>query len=335
MKLIVTLFLVSLLSLTLPPVFSQNSISDTTKLEKKISILNEKIFANFPATAVVSPRVADIMAADPNENKETRIIYDIGNMKLVLFAQELFSFTGNKLFEDISKQEEPDFNFQRKELTNADSIITVLSTPTLFDTSASAILVNSLLVKTPDNTVCRIDAYINPPALNSKDEYIRLTENIFKTISKGNRRISLEAREETFKIPGTTGTFSFKLPKNYFVTIDEKYDFSVFKINQFKHISDTTYTSLTIYTGRYPTHFYKEYGLTEDKSEKTKGIFLEKSIDWLYFKDDSHSFFLKEQVVPAEELSPGLVMHIALLSNKKSVIDELSEIVKTIKMTRQ
>ena len=46
------------------------------------------------------------MAADPNENKETRIIFDIGNMKLVLFAQELFSLSGDRLFEDISKEEE-------------------------------------------------------------------------------------------------------------------------------------------------------------------------------------------------------------------------------------
>lgn len=62
-----------------------------------------------------------------------------------------------------------------------------------------------------------------------------------------------EAKEETYKIPGTSATFNFKLPKNYFVSLDEKYDFSIFKINKYKNLSDTTYTSITIYTGRYPT----------------------------------------------------------------------------------
>ena len=315
-------------------VFSQSGLSDTTRLEKQISILNGKAFASFPATAVVSPRVADIMAADPNENKETRIIFDIGNMKLVLFAQELFSLSGDRLFEDISKEEEPSFNFLRKELTNSDSFITVLSTPALFDTSAGAILVNSLLIKSPDNTVARIDAYININAFYLKDEFSKLTENIFKSLTKGNRRISLEAKEETYKIPGTSATFNFKLPKNYFVSLDEKYDFSIFKINKYKNLSDTTYTSITIYTGRYPTFFHKEYGFSDSVALKAKGTFLQKNIEWFYFKEDNQSFFLKEQIIPADELSQGLVMHVAVLSNKKEQLEELLKVAESVKIIR-
>ncbi|MBK8139684.1 MAG: hypothetical protein IPK57_00745 [Chitinophagaceae bacterium] len=282
-------------------VFSQTGLSDTTRLEKQISILNGKAYASFPASAVVSPRVADIMAADPNENKETRIIFDIGNMKLVLFAQELFSLSGDRLFEDISKEEEPSFNFRRKELTNSDSFITVLSTPALFDTSAGAILVNSLLIKSPDNTVALIDAYININAFYLKDEFSKLTENIFKTLTKGNRRISLEAKEETYKIPGTSATFNFKLPKNYFVSLDEN---------------------------------MMEYGFSDSVALKAKGTFLQKNIEWLYFKEDAQSFFLKEQIIPADELSQGLVMHVAVLSNKKEQLEELLKVAESIKIIR-
>ena len=313
-------------------VFSQ---ADIAKLEKPISILNKKVFFNFPASAVVSPRVADIMAADPNENRETRIIMDNGKMRLVFFAQELFAYSGNSLFEDISAEIEPDFNFTRRILVNSDSLLTIISTPSIFDSTASAILVNTLLIKSPDNTVSRIDVYINPDAYTQKEEYVRLTENIFNTISKGTRRINLAPRVESQKIFGVADKFLFELPKDYYVTVDEKYDFGVFKITKYKKsLTDTTYTSITIYTGHHPSYFHKEYGYTEDKAVKTKGKFLQAPVDWLYFKDEPQNFFLKEQFIPADAIEKGLILHVAMLSNKKEVIEELSKIVESIKVVK-
>ncbi len=317
-------------------VFSQPvTIADTTKLEKRISILNKKIFFDFPLAAVVSPRVADIMATDQNENKETRVITDNGKMRMVLFAQELFALSGKTLFEDISKEAEPDFDFQRKILFDNDSLLGILSTPSRFDSTATAILINSLLVKSPDNTVSRIDVYINPDAYAVKNEYIRLSENMFKTISKGPRRINLDAKEESYKIFGTNSKILFKLPKNYFVTLDEKYDFGVFKINKFKNqLTDTTYASITIYSGHHPTYFHREYGYAEDKSIKSKGLFLQTNVDWLYFTDDAQNFYLKEQFIPADEVEKGLILHVAMLSNKKEVLNELVKIVEAIKIPK-
>lgn len=309
--------------------------SDSTKLEKHISILNNKIFFDFPAAAVVSPRVADIMAADPNENKETRIIYDSGKMRMVFFVQELYALSGKTLFDDISKEIEPDFDFRRKILTDTDSLLTILSTPARFDTASAAILVNSLLVRSPDNTVSRVDVYINPDAFAMKDYYAGLSENIFRTITKGSRRVNLNAREESYTIFGTTSKFIFKLPKNYFVTIDEKYDFGVFKINKYKDLlTDTTYTSLTIYTGHHPSFFHLEYGYKADKAFRTKGSFLQTSFEWLYFKDDAQNFYLKEQFIPGDAIEKDLILHVAMLTNKKEILEELSKIVEAVKVIK-
>ncbi|MCX6320012.1 MAG: hypothetical protein NTW29_22220 [Bacteroidetes bacterium] len=311
---------------------AQTPWADTLPLSKSISILNKKLFLQFPATAVNSPRVADIMAADPNENKETRIISDNGKMRLVFFAQDLFSLGGNTLYEDISKQVEPDFDFTRRKIMDSASLLAVLSTPSLFDSSQNAILVNSLLVQSPDNTVTRIDAYINPDAWNEKEEYVRLTERIFNTLSKGTRSIVLNAHTETYKIPGTSKQFTFELPANYFVTLDEKYDFSVFKINKFKKLTDDQYTSLTIYTGHHPTFFHKEYGLTDSTALRVKASFLQQSYDWLLFNAEKDKFYLREQIIPASAIEAGLVFHVALLSNKKEIMEELNTITGKIKI---
>lgn len=317
------------------PIFSQvKGLSDSTRLEKRLSVLNKKVFFNFPAAAIISPRVADIMAADPNENRETRIITDWGNMKLVFFAQELYKLSGKTLFQDISKEVEPDFDFQRKILTDKDSLISVLSTPGLFDSSANGILVNSLLVKTQDNTVCRIDAYINPAAYSRKDDFIRLTENIFKTISKGTRTTNLDPREESYAIAGGINKFLFKIPKNYFVTVDEKYDFSVFKLTNYRDLTDKTFSSITIYTGFHPSWFHKEYGFTDSAAVKTKGRFLQNNVDWLYFADNPNSFYLKEQMIPSDNIEKGLILHIAILSNKKDIMEELAKIIEDIKVIK-
>ncbi len=316
-------------------VFSQlTTPADSIRLEKKVSILNKKIFFDFPANATVSPRVADIMAADPNENRETRIIIDWGKMRVVFFAQELFALSDKNLFADISKEVEPDFDFQRKVLIDKDSLIAVLSTPSLFDTASGGILINSLLVKTPDNSVCRIDAYANPDAFASKEDFTRLTENIFRTISKGTRTVDLSPREETFKIPGTTSKFLFKLPRNYFITIDEKYDFSVFKLAKYKDLTDKTFSSITIYTGYHPSLFHKDYGFSDSSALKVKGKFLQNDMEWLSFPDPPKNFYLREQAIPFDNIEKGLIVHIALLSNNKDLMDELTKIAGDIKLVK-
>ena len=117
--------------------------------------------------------------------------------------------------------------------------------------------------------------------------------------------------------------------------MDEKYDFSVLKLNKYKNsLSDTAYTSVTIYTGRFPTFFHKEYGYTEADAIKTKGLFLQNNLDWLYLKDDKQSFFLKEQFVPSDNIQAGLILHVAMLSNKKEIIEDLTKIVAAIKLIK-
>ncbi len=312
----------------------QGGMADTTRLEKQLSILNKKLFLQFPAAATISPRVADIMASDPNENRETRIILDNGKMRLVFFAQELFSLAGNDMPDELSKQVEPEFDFQRKVLTDSASLLSVLSTPALFDSTQNGILVNSLTIKSPDNTVSRIDAYINPDAWSLRNEYVNLTEAVFKTLVTGTRTIPLNARTEIFKIPGTNAQFQFAVPEKYFITLDEKYDFSVFKINKYKKLTDDTYTSITIYTGRYPSLFHKEYGFSDSMAANAKGIFLGDNPEWLYFKDDINKFYLKEQISPATELGGGLVFHVAQLTNKKDIMEEMTAIVAKIKLIK-
>ena len=334
MKLSFKAFLFTLLPVFVFQVARSQGLADTTQLVKTIPVLNGKVSFKFPAQAVLSPRVADIMAADPNANRETRIIFDVDTMKLVFFAQEIFSLSGDNLFETITKSDPADAAFTRKLLLRQDSVVSIITTPSEFDSLASAILVNSLLVKTPDNTVFKLDAFINGSAYGLRDQYIRLTENIFNTLLKGDRRVDLSPHEEVYKLPGRSESLQIKLPKNYAVTVDEKYDFVVYKLNRYTDVMDTTYTSLTLYVGSFPTYFHKEYGLAETDAKKVKGKMFQMDVDWLYFEDISAPFFLKEQFVPLDELEKGLVMHVAMIANQRKLVDELTGIVNSIRVVK-
>lgn len=301
------------------------------KLDNKLSILNDKAFFNFPTDAINSARPTDIMSADHNINQETRIILDINKMRLVFFAEELYLLGDNDLFTDISK-EKSSLNFQHKILTDKDQILSILSTPTVFDFTKNAILINSLIVKTQDNSIFQINAYINPDAVKLKDDFVILTEQVFQTLSKGTRINNLSTRDESFNIFGTKKDFKFMLPENYSITIDQKYDFQVFNFHKYTIYSDTNWVSLTIYTGNHPSYFYGEYGFNESSSKKAYGKFLDKNIDWLSFYDAAKNMYLKEQKIPSDNIDKGLIVHIAMISNSEILIDELTKLVESIQL---
>ncbi len=229
---------------------------NSIELSKKVSILNDRVFLNFPDAAENIARQVNIMSADHNINKETRIIYDIGSKRLVFFAQELFRLGTENLFETVSNEEIKGMDFEKKVLTDKESLLSILLTPTVFDSTENAILVNRLLVRTQDNSLLRIDAYINPEAYSDRDNYLDLTERVFKTISKGNRTNTRVARTEKIKIFDAKKSFEFDLPENYSITVDQKYDFQVYNLHKYVDYSDTNWVSLTIYTGHHPSFFH-------------------------------------------------------------------------------
>jgi hypothetical protein len=316
-------------------VFAQTgNFSDTVQLVKKQDLLNNKFWLTLPANAKSIPRVADIMAADPNKDMETRIFIEFGDAKLVLMASETFILASDNFLTELNKAEPASDDFSRKILTSGDSMVTILNTPHEYDSASQAILINSLLIKNPDQTVSRVDAYIDGNGFANKDEFVKLSEKIFSTITKGGRKINLSARKEERTIFGTKSKLIFSLPANYFLTVDEKYDFGVFKINQFRKLSDTTFASLTVYTGHHPSYFYPEYDLQETASTKVKGTFVSVPVDWLFFRDESKDLFLKEQFVPADIVEPGLIFHVAVTTNTKTAMDQMMKVAESTTLVK-
>ena len=310
--------------------FGQNP--SELKITHKLSILNSRAFFQFPDSAKNIARSVGIMSADPNANKETRIMFDIGKQRLVFFARELYETCNGDLLAAINKDNSGDETI--KILTNKDSLLSVLITPKQPDTSGEAILINNLFVRMPDNSLFVIGAYINLDAYKNKNDFQVLTEKVFSTLTKGPRNLNLRARTETIPIFGTKKNFTVPLPQGFVVTRDAKYDFQVLNFKKVKDISDTNWLSLTIYTGNHPSYFYPEYDFDESRAEKAGGNFLNKNVEWLRFTDPGKPLHLKEQQIPSDQIENGLIIHIAMLGNSQAAIDELSRLIEKIKVTQ-
>jgi hypothetical protein len=314
--------------------FSQLNIADV-KLDNKQSVLNGRAYFNFPAAAENKERPSDLMSAGRNPNEETRIIYEVGKMRLVFFAQELYMLGGKNLFNDVSHDSAYIKNFTTKIFSATDSLITILSTPLRYDTSQAGIVINSLLVQTYDGTIFRLDAYINSAAITKREQFQALTEKIFKTIIAGYRTNKIKERNEKYFFDDSSKAFVFHLPFNYCVTVDNGDDFKVFKFHRFNHFTDTGWAALLIYVGDYPSYMFMNYGLDEASAIKDSGTFLDQKVQWLIFKDDMQGLYLKEQIIPERNtrIGGGEVIHVAMMSNSKGMFPELTGIIEAVKIT--
>ena len=131
-------FFLSVLLLSVTTSFG-HKISDL-KLDNKQSILNDRAFFQFLSEAKNIARQTDIMSVNPNINKETRIVLDIDEQRLVLFARELSVTSNNNLLEIVSKENSE--KAKTKILTDSDSLLSILVRLTILDSTANAILVN-------------------------------------------------------------------------------------------------------------------------------------------------------------------------------------------------
>ncbi|MGZ3751740.1 MAG: hypothetical protein ACXVAU_10720 [Mucilaginibacter sp.] len=271
------------------------------------------------------------MSADPNQEQETRIILDIDKMRLVFYAQELYKFGSGDFYSRVINDKN-EIKSKHQILTNKKELFSIQCTPASFDSTENAILINSLLVKTKDNAIIRIDAYINPAAFKDKDEFVALTKRVFGTLQSGPRINNKSQREETVNIFGTKKSFRLFIPPNYTVTVDKKYDFQVIRFHKYAEYGDTSRIDLMIYTGYYPWADYEHYGFEIKSAKNVSGVFLDQKVSWMTFYDAQKNIFLKEQKIPSDKIADGLIVHIGMVGDSAASINEQTSIVEAIKL---
>lgn len=299
-------------------------------LPNRLSLLNDRAQLSFPAAAQASARPTDIMAADANANRETRVVLNEGANRLVFFAQDLYARGDKALITSVLTKKDAASKTTTTVLADDGRLLTVLSTPTTFDASQAAILVNTLTVKTPDNLVFQVGAYINPAAYPRRADYRKLTERVFRTLVAGRRAVPLAAHSETLPIFGTAKKFTFAVPANYGLTVDQKYDFQVFLLRPYAPFGSSAASHLLVYVGRHPSLLYKEYDLTREQLREVPGTFLGQPVKWLTHADAPKHTYLQEQLIAGDAIEPGLLLHVGLVADSPAALSELATVAASV-----
>jgi len=252
-------------------------------------------------------------------------------MRFVVLATELYKYSSGDFYNEVERSAAYSI-YQKKIVAHQNGMMSILLAPSTVDSAGNAILVQRMLVKTKDNTIFNIDAYISPAAFKSKDQFIKLSKRIFETLQIGSRVPHRKATAEKVNIWGTKMNFELTVPRDYNVTVDRKVDFQVIGFHRFTDFADTTWQELTIYTGNFPWKDYKHYGFNEDSAKSVPDVFINKPISWMMFMDKVKPVFVKEQKIPLEPGDGGLLVHIGMVSDKLKMVDELTDIVRTIKL---
>ncbi|HNQ68258.1 MAG TPA: hypothetical protein PKN32_07760 [Bacteroidales bacterium] len=339
MKIGITLFLILFFEYCF---YAQNdtivnvSVADIS-LNQKISVLNGRVFLTCPDSAFVMSRQGGNTSAQTNQDKETRIYFDIEDQRMVIFAQELYLYSVSDLFTYLEQKYAGDRNYNQLpgavRVISEDSLhIAISATPCRFEESSSTFLINSLWVQCTDSMLIKLDVYLNSISMHSWEDYLYLTERIFSTLECGERMLNLTAREVSKNIFKTDQKLVFNLPEKHILQTEEGFDFMIFSILPVKKVNEDPNCKAIIYLGKNPVWFYNSYGFTQGENSVVNGAFLGNRMRGFYFKKPNQKKFLLEYQGEANKIGKGLKFHIILIGDSKEAIDSLKEITESVRI---
>lgn len=298
-------------------------------LDNKQSILNERVFLTFPSGARNVARPVDIMAPDPNINEETRIMMDTGDMRLVFFAQEIYTVAGDDMLAKIQAANAP-HQVATKKIMDKDGLIAVLSSPERPDSSDQT-LIGRLLVRTSDHTLLQVSAYINASAYPQLKSFRKLTERIYATLAAGTRKVSLTPHKDTIPLIDMDRQMIADLPQDYSYSVDQQYDFQVIRFHHYSPLGEAGWSDMFIYIGDHPHSVYLDFNMNEKDGHKVDGTFLGKKIQWLQFDITTEKMIDRELKIHPDG-DQGLIFHVAMMSSDLPTLEKQTQIMEHIRL---
>lgn len=302
-------------------------------LDKRMSILEDKVFLTFPGLAVDRHRTAGRMADAPDPHLRTEIQLDFGDMHMEFRALNWFCLPGEDFQARELKKGEAGYE-TKKVLLDQDGLLAILSTPVRFDSTRKSIWIQELVVRTQENMLLKINVHINQAAFAHKDELLQLSERVFRTLQMGAADKVLTARQEKHALPGSGKALVFDLPAKCYLLEQGWQGNPTFQIHSLPECMDTLWQQIDVYVGPHPDMAWKDFDLTTNNYQETQGSLLGNKITWRTFhpKDD---YDIREQAIPLDQVGAGLQLYVTMSSNNKALIDELTKIAERIQLVDQ
>jgi hypothetical protein len=131
-------------------------------------------------------------------------------------------------------------------------------------------------------------------------------------------------------ISGTNKSLTFSLPINYCVAFKQDSEYQIYELHKFQNYNDSNLIQLTISFSKVDfSLLYEIRGQKESEGQKTKGIFLDKNIEWFTFKSGGYD---KQFVISLDSIRQGMKADVLMFSNQIWLINEMTNIVENIRL---
>ncbi|NQU19712.1 MAG: hypothetical protein HQ567_00405 [Candidatus Nealsonbacteria bacterium] len=311
-------------------------LADLELAERPVPLLGDRLRVRMPRDAEIEARGRSLMGADESAEEETRVVFDLGDMRLVLMANETFTTAGEDFESQVRKLDQEvkeEGRTARSSLIVEEDGFRVYQTDTdPIDTNDEAIAVVSAWVVHSDGTVQSLFAYANGPAAKDLEEVRALFSRVLKTLAPGTKRLDSAARTCQLDVYSQTGGLAIDLPENYVATVQHGPDFLVHRFRKIVPFGETS-PAIGVYVGGHPNYQHKQQGVQGKKWEKVGGTLLGRNADWFKYADgDGISL---EAIRPLEEIDDYLMLHAFMHAPNVKQLEEIKKITRTMRLVGQ
>jgi hypothetical protein len=311
-----------------PPAAEPPTLGRLELAETATPLLADHLALCVPTVAISQARGHNIMAAPEPDERETRIVVDAGEQRLVLMVRELHRSPGEPFAEHVAKSFEP-LKAEHESLAIAPldppvpGLTVLLVQPAKVDTSATAVPLFWAEVAHPDGSVQDLGFYVNPAGAKDLPAAQGLARRMLATLRAGSRKVSSVAHEQALG-----GTLRIDLPADAAYSCQQGVDFVVHHVDLVVPVGDFA-GHLGVFIGGYPEK-------PKDSTLRVPASILGKPAEWLLTErdDDGDHLFSANVIVPLPSGGDGEVMHLFVAASSKDVRDRLMQIAGTVHFAR-
>lgn len=282
---------------------------------KKASLLGDRLFITPLEGLENHARPHDIMSAAAPEEHETRLLLQQGELKLVVWSEELFARSTPNLLKDVQRTTGPLRQVPGEERKLDSGLRAVLFVEPKLEAPNEAVPVAHVVTVLPDDTLQITHVFVTPSVVSAGSAGCRaLALKLLGSIEPGPRRLDLAGGRRELE-----DGYSVQVPPSYSLTAQRGPDFTVFQLMPLLPLGEPA-GRLGMYFGRHPDFE------PNPAAQKLNATILGKPATWHRSNEDG-------EIGQEALLEPGrgLAIHLFLAAPNVAAADELARLAASLK----
>jgi hypothetical protein len=311
---------------TAAPPQNGGRIGEAKLAENPIEVLGGRLTVRAPQGAKLQAPPHSIMGAAESEQRETRVIFDAGQERMVLMVHEAFALAGDDFENGVRKwvAEFPAKYRIESDKHIAKGLRAVTVTPVNnpdHSHSNDATFVAGVLVASADQTIQSLDVYVNAAAEKDLEGCKRVARAILSSAAPGKKQLQLAAGQRRLFAYSKDVEISIVVPENTAAMTQVGDDFLVHRLIVLERLGIDS-GGIGVYVGEHPDF--------RPKLKTGEGTMFGQKIEW----HSSHEGKGLETVCKLPVPGHKLTAHVWIHASNKAQLATLQQAAETMTLVK-